>query len=226
MSTGEGNGSLTWHPVLMTDPVSSFRRAADVVAAAAPSTEGVLRALSDVQAVRVDLDRIERELIGTAREQSIGWPEIAGALGLGSRQAAEQRWLRLRGAETRDPIRVRRSQREQRIVDNCAGPELAELRRAAIQACRHIEADHEWDHRHRRAGLVRISLAAAVTAAPSALYALCDHASSDLDAMRAVRLPSALAAATRRLIEATGAARAMPGVRSTSLTRDRTPTQD
>ena len=210
----------------MTDPVSSFRRAANVVAAAAPSTADVLQALSDLKAVRVDLDRIERELIGTAREQLIGWPEIAGALGLGSRQAAEQRWLRLRGLETRDPIQVRRSQQQQRIVDNVAGPELAELRRAAIQAYRHIEADRDWDQRHRRAALVRTSLAVAVRAEPSALYALCDNASSDLDLMRAVRLPLALGAATRRLIEATAAARAQPGPDPQALTRDRTGAQD
>ena len=192
----------------MTDPVSAFRRAAEVVAAAESSPDDVLIALSNLKGVRVDLDRIERELISAAREHSIGWPELADALGLGSRQAAEQRWLRLKGVATRDPAPARRLRREQRIVDEGAGEELAELRRAAIKAYRQIEADHEWDHRHRRAALVRTSLAAAVSAAPSGLYALCDNASSDLDAMRVVGLPPAIAAATRRLHQATATARA------------------
>ncbi len=191
----------------MTDPVSAFRRASDVVAAASPGPDNVLIALSDLKAVRVDLDRVERDLISTAREHSIGWTEIATALGLGSRQAAEQRWLRLQGAATRDPTEVRRSHRAQRTVDARAGEELAALRRAAIQAYRLIEADHEWDHRHRRAALVRTSLAVAVSADPSALYALCDNASSDLEAMRVIRLPPALAASTHRLRQATAAAR-------------------
>jgi hypothetical protein len=191
----------------MTDPVSAFRRASDVVAAESPGPDDVLRALSELKALRVDLDRVERELISTAREHAIGWPEIANALGLGSRQAAEQRWMRLQGVASRDPTLVRQSHREQRTGDKSAGPELAELRRAAIRAHRLIEADHEWDHRHRRAALVRASLAAAVTAAPSALFALCDNASSDIDAMRVVRLPPALAAVTLRLRQATEAAR-------------------
>jgi len=191
----------------MTDPLSAFRRACDVVAAESPGPEDVLRALSELKPVRADLDRVERELITAAREHSIGWPEIAKALGVGSRQAAEQRWLRLQGVATRDPTRVRQSHQKQRIVDTYAGAELIELRRTAIQAYRLIEADYEWDHRHRRAALVRASLAAAVSAPPSALFALCDNASSDIDAMRVVRLPPALAAATERLHRATAAAR-------------------
>jgi hypothetical protein len=190
----------------MTDPVTAFRQASDMVAAASSRPENVLRALADLKAVRLDVDRVERELIGAARDQSVGWPEIARALGLRSRQAAEQRWLRLQGVATRDPSQARQSHREQQIVDASAGAELAELRRAAIQAYRLIEADHEWDDRHRRAVLVRTSLAAALPAAPSALFALCDNACSDLYAMRVVRLPPALAKATRRLHQATAAA--------------------
>ncbi len=191
----------------MTDPLRAFRGASDLVAAESSAPEDVLRALSELKGVRADLDRVERELISTARQHAVGWSEIARALGVGSRQAAEQRWLRLQGVATRDPISVRRSQREQRIVDKVAGEELEELRRTAIQAYRLIEADHEWDQRHRRAALARSSLAAAVSAGPSALFALCDNASSDLDAMRVVHLPSALAAATQRLRQATAAAR-------------------
>src|SRR5262245_2531535 len=132
----------------MTDPVNAFRRAAQVVAAGTSDRDEVLGALSELRQVRADLDRVERELISSAREQSAGWPAIARALGLGSRQAAEQRWLRLKGVATRDPAQARRSHVRQRTVDAEAGQELSDLRRAAVQACRLIEADHEWDHRH------------------------------------------------------------------------------
>lgn len=179
------------------DPVAEHRFAAETVAAAAPAPPEILRALSGLRHVREDLDRLERALIGAAREQRVGWPEIADALGLASRQAAEQRWLRLRGGASRDPVRVRASRREQRSVDELHG--LAELREAAGETYRRIEADRDWDTRHRRAGLVRTSLATALEAPPSALYALCRNVVDDLEAMSAVRLPPVLAAAARNL---------------------------
>lgn len=57
-----------------------------------------LAALTTVGTRREDLDRSEFFLIATARAEGGSWTEVAGALGLRSRQAAEQRWLRLSGA--------------------------------------------------------------------------------------------------------------------------------
>jgi hypothetical protein len=177
--------------------VAEHRFAADTVAAATASPPELLRALSGLRHVREDLDRLERALIGAAREQRVGWPEIAGALGLASRQAAEQRWLRLRGGPSRDPLRVRAAQREQRTVDKFHG--LTDLRRAALEAYRRIEADRSWPERHPRAGLVQTTLATAIDASPGALYALCRNVIDDLEAMSAIRLPPPLAAAARNL---------------------------
>jgi hypothetical protein len=179
------------------DPVAEHRFAAETVADASAAPAEVLRALSVLGHVREDLDRLERNLIGAAREQRTGWPEIAAALGLASRQAAEQRWLRLRGGASRDPGRVRAARREQRSVDERQG--LSELRAAAAEAYRRIEADREWDGRHRRAGLVRSSLATALEAPPGALYALCRNVVDDLEVMSAIRLPPALAATAHEL---------------------------
>jgi hypothetical protein len=184
------------------DPVDEHRAAAAVVAAASPTVDDVMHALARLGHVRNDIDRIERELIGAARDLHVTWPDIAAALGLGSRQAAEQRWLRLRGATSRDPRRVRTGQREQRIVDAIHGEELSRLRAAAVEVHRRIEADHGWDDRHDRAALARATLAAATTAPPGALYSLCANALDDLAAMAVVRLPPALATAVRRLREA------------------------
>jgi hypothetical protein len=184
------------------DPVEDHRAAAAVVAAASPTVDDVMTALARLAHIRNDIDRIERELIGAARDLHVTWPDIATALGLGSRQAAEQRWLRLRGAPSRDPDRVREGRREQRIVDAAYGEELSQLRAAAVEAHRRIEADHGWDDRHDRAALARATLAAATTAPPGALYSLCANALDDLAAMAVVRLSPATAAAVRRLREA------------------------
>jgi hypothetical protein len=191
------------------DPVEDHRVAAAVVAAASPTVDDVMDALARLAHVRNDIDRVERELIGAARDRHVTWPDIATALGLGSRQAAEQRWLRLRGATSRDPGRVREDQRAQRTVDAEHGEELAQLRAAAIEAHRRIEADHGWDDRHDRAALARATLAAAISAPPGALYSLCTNALDDLAAMAVVRLPPALAAAVRRLREAATTVRTM-----------------
>ena len=192
----------------MTDPVTAYGQAASLIAAAAGDADEVLAALAALPTVRADLDRVERELIGAARDLGVGWPAIAAALGLGSRQAAEQRWLRLRGGTSRDPSPVRMARREQRSVDTASGERLVELRRAAVEVARRIEADRGWDGRHSRAALARASLAAAIDAPPGGLYALCHNAIDDLDQIPAGSLPAPLASAVRRLRSAERSARA------------------
>src|SRR4051794_30847186 len=55
----------------------------------------LLAALETVRRLRDDLTRWEPQLIGAARELGVSWAEIAPALGVASRQAAERRYLRL-----------------------------------------------------------------------------------------------------------------------------------
>jgi hypothetical protein len=62
------------------------------------SSSEVLNALATVNGRREELDRAEWLLVAAARRDGATWAEVAAALGLRSRQAAEQRWLRLRGA--------------------------------------------------------------------------------------------------------------------------------
>jgi hypothetical protein len=55
----------------------------------------LLAALETVRHLRDDLTRWEPQLIGAVRELGVSWAEIAPALGVASRQAAERRYLRL-----------------------------------------------------------------------------------------------------------------------------------
>jgi hypothetical protein len=55
----------------------------------------LLAALETVRRLRDDLTRWEPRLISAARELGASWAEIAPALGVASRQAAERRYLRL-----------------------------------------------------------------------------------------------------------------------------------
>jgi hypothetical protein len=194
----------------MSEPVGAYGRASEIVASGGSDAAEVLAALAGVPAVRKDLDRLERELIGAARDLGVGWPAIARALGLGTRQAAEQRWLRLRGGPYRDPAQVRAAETTQRIVDDATGSAIVELRRAAVELYRRIESDHGWDGRHSRAALARASLAAALDAPPGALYALSHNAIGDLAQMAMGSVPPPLAAAVRRFRSAERQARS-PG---------------
>src|SRR5262249_54781893 len=80
-----------------------------VAAAGDGSTEDTLVALALVPGLRTHLDTVERALIEKAREGGASWARIAAALGLASRQAAEQRYLRLRAETARVPAPARRT---------------------------------------------------------------------------------------------------------------------
>ncbi|MFJ7424095.1 hypothetical protein ACIQXD_36755 [Streptomyces uncialis] len=63
--------------------------------------EDVLAALAQVDEARQHLDNHELRLIKAARSRGASWQKLADALGLGTRQSAETRALRLeRGAQT------------------------------------------------------------------------------------------------------------------------------
>jgi hypothetical protein len=141
----------------------------------------VRAALAELAGLRRALDAAEGDLIDAARRQGTGWGEIAAALGLRSRQAAEQRRLRLAGPEQRNPGPAREHRRGQRVVDDAAGETIVSLRMATLTTLRRLDRDPDWDARDARAALVRHSLRTAAAAPPGALYALVDKAMSDLD---------------------------------------------
>ena len=153
----------------------------------AATTDELLAALAALRRIRRDLDSTERGLIERAREESVAWPRIAEALGLASRQAAEQRLLRLSAAGGRDPVTARR----QRTTDVFAGEPIRRLRAAARAAARQLLADEEWDRRHSRASLARASIEEAAAAPPGALFALVEAALADLSAIPPAALPTA-----------------------------------
>ncbi|MBM2615221.1 hypothetical protein JIG36_06545 [Actinoplanes sp. LDG1-06] len=144
--------------------------------------------LSDLRAVpaaRARLDAQELDLIDRARREGATWGEIADALGLRSRQAAEQRRLRLVaavGAGEQGP--------------DAYGESLARLRKAALELHRRVGADRRWDRRFTRAVLVRETLSAVPHAAGGALFALAQAVIADL---AEVVLPAPTAAAVERL---------------------------
>jgi hypothetical protein len=77
-----------------------------------------LDALSTVRAIRAELDRDELSLLRLARQLDITWQAIAGAYGLKTRQAAEQRAIRLEagkggGKRAEYPMRTRRQLQHQ-----------------------------------------------------------------------------------------------------------------
>ncbi|MGV9214020.1 hypothetical protein ACTFTM_19365 [Micromonospora sp. RB23] len=130
-----------------------------------------LAGLAGVRAARAQLDEREAELIDRARHDGATWAQIAAALGLGTRQAAEQRRQRLAAAR-----RVRRQE-----LDRGYSPQIVALRAAVAELGRWIAADRRWDSRFRRAALVRSTVDAALDADPGSLYALVLHLRTDLD---------------------------------------------
>lgn len=147
--------------------------------------------LREIPAARAELDVRELELIDRARRDGATWSEIAGALGLGSRQAAEQRRLRLATAVPSTP--------------DAYGESLAVLRDAALELHRRVGADRRWDRRFTRAVLVRETLSAVPGAAGGALFALAEAVIADLGSVP-VPLPAPTRAAVDRLRAALEAA--------------------
>lgn len=135
--------------------------------------------LAEVAAARARLDEQELELIDRARHGGSTWAQIAAALGLSSRQAAEQRRQRLAAARglRRHDLDLRYSSR------------IAVLRTAVADLQRWINADRRWDTRFRRAALVRSTAGVALDAPPGSLYALALHIASDLAEAGRERLP-------------------------------------
>jgi hypothetical protein len=160
-----------------------------------------LSELREIRARRARLDAEELELIDHARRAGATWPAIAEALGLASRQAAEQRRHRLARAADRDarPLRVQ--------LDSAYGESLTNLRDAALELNRRIGADRRWDSRFPRATLVRETLSAAPDAPPGALFDLVVQVLADLAGPDQPRFPAPLRSAVDRLRVSAEAAR-------------------
>ncbi|GAB4059012.1 hypothetical protein [Catellatospora paridis] len=144
-----------------------------VLAAVRGDAEEIVGALADLRSLRAAIDDAERDLLAAARRRGVSWNRVAAALGLRSRQAAEQRAARLgeQAAATDD--------RDcQHCVDTAP---VAALRAAARSAAARMAADPPWDGTRPRAALVRTGLTAAADAPAGALYSLVKHAVDDLD---------------------------------------------
>lgn len=59
--------------------------------------EELLAALTLLPAARAEVDQMEAGLLFTTRARGLSWPQISRALGLGSPQAAQQRFGRVTG---------------------------------------------------------------------------------------------------------------------------------
>jgi len=59
--------------------------------------EELLAALTLLPAARAEVDQAEAGLLFTARARGLSWPRISRAMGLGSAQAAQQRFGRVTG---------------------------------------------------------------------------------------------------------------------------------
>jgi hypothetical protein len=127
------------------DPAAVVRGLQQVVAAIrqppaeAPSAADLLEALTRLRAVREQLAGWEPELAAAARERGASWAALAPALGVGSRQAAERRFLRLRPSATGEAtgearVRAERDRRAgERAVASWARRNAGPLRRLAAQ---------------------------------------------------------------------------------------------
>src|SRR5262245_48264315 len=68
----------------------------------APDGPQLLIALTELRRLRDQLARWEPTLIAAARDQGVTWTDLAPALGVSSRQAAEARYLGLKRDDNND----------------------------------------------------------------------------------------------------------------------------
>ncbi|WP_328460281.1 hypothetical protein [Streptomyces sp. NBC_00448] len=103
-----------------------------------PEPQQALDSLLLLREVREQLAGWETGLIETARASGASWADLAGPLGVASRQAAERRYLRLRpgppGSTGEERVTATRTRRAaDRTVDTWARTNAADLRRLAGQ---------------------------------------------------------------------------------------------
>ncbi|GAA1373902.1 hypothetical protein [Catellatospora chokoriensis] len=143
-----------------------------VLAAVRGDAQEIVGALAELRDLRAAIDDAERDLLAAARRKGVSWGRVAAALGLRSRQAAEQRAARLaeQAAAT-----------DHHDCQHCVDTEpVAALRAAARSAAEQMAADPSWDGTRPRAALARTGLTEAADAPAGALYSLVEHAVEDL----------------------------------------------
>jgi hypothetical protein len=119
---------------------SSGRTPGSRFGAGSGAPESVLDALVALHELRGRLTDWEPALIAAARERGVAWADIAPALGVTSRQAAERRYLRLRphedtGLTREERVRAARDERAgDRAVAGWARQHASTLRQVAGQA--------------------------------------------------------------------------------------------
>jgi hypothetical protein len=110
---------------------------------AAPETQQALAALMLLRGLRTELAGWEASLVESARAAGATWADLAPSMGVASRQAAENRYLRLRptrtpqatttGAERVKAVRDHRA--AERTVATWARANAGDLRVLAAQLC-------------------------------------------------------------------------------------------
>jgi hypothetical protein len=126
---------------LLVDVLGRLPSAPSVPGAEARSSaDEVLEALVVLRELRERLSRWEPKLIEAARESGASWTQLAPALGVASRQAAERRYLRLNphasdpGLTGEQRVQAARDRRAgDRAVADWARDNAADLRRLAGQ---------------------------------------------------------------------------------------------
>ncbi|MFJ2399598.1 HSP18 transcriptional regulator [Streptomyces sp. NPDC087843] len=113
--------------------------------------EPALSALLMLREIREQLAGWESGLIETARGQGASWADLAGPLGVASRQAAERRYLRLRpgtpGSTGEERVQATRDTRAaERTVTAWARDNAADLRRLAGQITALTDLPASADH--------------------------------------------------------------------------------
>ncbi|HEY0637564.1 MAG TPA: HSP18 transcriptional regulator [Pseudonocardiaceae bacterium] len=131
----------------------------DVVAQLGHAAPGdLLAALSLLHQAREELAAWEPLLIAEARERGVSWAELAPALGVASRQAAERRFLRRRPSEGgestgEERVRAERDRRAaERTVRRWARENSAQLRQLAGQVSAVPDEVPGADQVHRALG--------------------------------------------------------------------------
>ncbi|SDC31748.1 hypothetical protein [Actinokineospora iranica] len=117
---GAARSRLRGHaPGSAEDAVGDLARVHAVTSGGDTDTAEVLAALSLLRHIREDLAEWEPRLIAAARAAGASWAQLAPALGVASRQAAERRYLRLRpdGDGTTTGEQRVRAERERRAGD-------------------------------------------------------------------------------------------------------------
>lgn len=189
-------------------PADQWRWIASVLEAVEPSRVDVNASLTLIGGLRHDLDRAEHRLIGLARSTGAGWQEIADSLGLRSRQAAEQRYLRLDANAEPDIGAVRRRLARRRELDARADARAARLRAATGALIDELEqVVRRSEDVNAVAALALSTVRIAVDAEAGALCDLVAQALDDLRGLPPGLRSDALVVAVAEIDKALAAAR-------------------